>query len=62
MENDVERVAQGKCETCRWWHRNQSECRRHAPVFNDACGSIFPQNVNSNDWCGEYTPTKGQQP
>jgi len=44
------------CETCRYYHAPDKECRRRAPVFNDACGSIFPQEVNAHDWCGEHTP------
>lgn len=45
------------CETCRYYRADQGECRRRAPIFNDACGSIFPQNVAPNDWCGEYQRT-----
>lgn len=43
-----------RCENCRWYFAPELECRRRAPIFNDACGSIFPQDVKPYDWCGEH--------
>lgn len=45
-----------RCETCRWFYAERGECRRRAPIFNDACGSIFPQNIQPSDYCGEHQP------
>lgn len=44
------------CGTCRWFYAEQQECRRRAPIFHEACGSIFPQNMSPDDFCGEHTP------
>ena len=47
------------CGRCRFYHDDQKECRLHGPIFNDACGSIFPQNLAPTDWCGEFHARDG---
>lgn len=48
-------MSEDRCETCRYYNPGELECRRHAPVFNDACGAIWPQDIKHDDWCGEHT-------
>jgi hypothetical protein len=40
------------CGTCRFYHEEYNECRRHAVTDTG-----FP-NTELTAWCGEYEPSK----
>ena len=45
-----------QCNTCRFFHARESQCRRYAPQPTaDAKNAHWPV-VAANDWCGEYQP------
>jgi hypothetical protein len=48
--------AEDTCKFCRWFHRNNGQCRRHAPgthlVGNNLVGP-WP-GVTERDWCGDF--------
>ena len=47
-----------QCNTCRFFHTQESQCRRYAPQPTaDAKNAHWPV-VAANDWCGEYQPAE----
>lgn len=50
-----------RCDNCRFFEPNitndRGECRKKPPVLfdNDNLDGYFPR-VDSDDWCGEYSP------
>jgi len=44
------------CKTCRFFHAEQSQCRRYAPQPTADSRSAFWPIVSASDWCGEYQP------
>lgn len=48
-----------KCLTCRFWYKEDSECRRYPPtvVYDPQrfMGMSFQYPItNETEWCGEY--------
>ena len=45
-----------QCQTCAFYHRDRSECRRNAPVPRSEGTAATAQwpTVAADDWCGEY--------
>jgi hypothetical protein len=45
-----------QCSTCRFYHAEESQCRRYAPQPTaDSRNAHWPV-VAAKDWCGEYQP------
>lgn len=50
-----------KCENCRFWSKNDGDCRRYPPVLAprkeqeiiESSYGVFP-GTSGDDWCGEY--------
>ncbi len=53
------------CGQCRFWFKNDSQCRRYAPHPSEGARSAgaaatptdtrWPR-VDASDWCGEFQP------
>lgn len=53
------------CGECRFWYKDQSQCRRYAPQPTDGPKSLSAAatprdvrwpHVDQGDWCGEFQP------
>lgn len=49
-----------ECRTCRFFHSQNSECRRYAPQPTADSNNAHWPKVSASDWCGEYQPADRQ--
>lgn len=47
-------VRQNVCGCCDFYVSSLGQCRRNPPIYSEACGHAYPENVPTDGWCGYW--------